>query len=55
MYPQRSQRECEVSQRIREPQLSQSMSSIRRILPLAARVVSYAALVGIEGAAQGSG
>lgn len=38
MYPQRSHRECDVSQRIRAPQLSQSMSSIAPILPPAGRL-----------------
>ena len=36
MYPHRSQRECEVSQRIVAPQLSQSMSFIVCILPASA-------------------
>jgi hypothetical protein len=33
MYPHRSQRECDVSQRIRAPQLSHSMSLIAPIIP----------------------
>jgi len=33
MYPHRSHRECDVSQRIAAPQLSQAISSIGRILP----------------------
>ncbi len=39
MWPQRSQREWEVSQRIWAPQLSQSMSLTRRILPSVGRPI----------------